>query len=218
MLLQLADLAMYAAKTQGVGALVYDEHRDGRGRHRIEMVEQLRRAIRERELVAHYQAKLDLRTRRISGTEVLLRWQHPERGLLYPDAFIELAESSGLMGEMTVGVLDLALAQTRRWREAGQALGIAVNVSPSNLIDVGFPEEVLTALGRHRIPPEALTLEVTETVLMEDRERAVVVLEELRAAGVRIAVDDYGTGYSSLAYLAELPIAELKLDRAFVAR
>lgn len=117
---------------------------------------------------------------------------------------------------MTVSVLDLALAQTRRWREAGHELGIAVNVSSSNLVDVGFPVEVLTALERHAIPPEALTLEVTETVLMEDRERAVVVLEELREAGFRIAVDDYGTGYSSLAYFAELPICEFKLDRAFV--
>ncbi len=181
------------------------------------MVEQLRHAIAVGELVAHYQPKLDLRTRTVSGTEALLRWQHPQRGLLYPDAFIELAESSGLMGEMTVSVLDIALAQTRRWRDAGHELGIAVNVSPSNLVDVDFPGAVRGVLRRHAIPPEALTLEVTESVLMEDRERAVAVLTDLRESGVRMSVDDYGTGYSSLAYLAELPICELKLDRALVA-
>ena len=216
-LLQLADLAMYSAKARRVGVAVYDDARDGQGRHRLETVEQLRNGIARGELVLHYQPKLALPSDWVTGVEALVRWQHPERGLLYPDAFIDLAESFGLMGELTVGVLDAALAQCRSWSDQGEQLSVAVNVSPSNLVDESFPEQVHELLARHGLAPAALVLEVTESLLMEDRERAVSVLGRLRAAGVGIAIDDYGTGYSSLAYLAELPVTELKLDRAFVA-
>ena len=229
-LLQLADLAMYAAKTRRAGVLVYDPVRDGQGRHRLETVEQLRAGLERGELVLHYQPKLDLRTHRITGVEALARWQHPTRGLLRPDAFVDLAESSGLMARLTLTVLDQALAQLARWRSGDQdvrhppaaaqaraGLTTAVNVSPSNLVDARFPAQVEALLAVHGVPACALVLEVTESLLMEDRDRAVSVLTHLRAAGVGIAIDDYGTGYSSLAYLAELPVTELKLDRAFVA-
>ena len=215
-LLQMADLAMYAAKAGRSGPVVYDEERHGSGRHRLEAVAQLRRAVDEGQLVLHYQPKLSLATGRVGGVEALVRWQHPERGLLFPDAFIELAESAGLMAALTSRVLDTALAQRRAWSDRGRELTVAVNVSPSNLVDEGFPDEVAGMLARHGVPATALVLEVTESLLMEDRERAVRVLAALREAGVGVAIDDYGTGWSSLAYLATLPVTELKLDRAFV--
>ncbi len=215
-LLQMADLAMYAAKRRRTGVAVYDEARDGEGRHRLELADQLRRGIAGDELVLHYQPKLAFDGDHVVGAEALVRWRHPERGLLFPDAFIDVAESFGLMGELTVAVLDLALAQARTWTDLGHRLSVAVNVSPSNLVDDGFPDEVARRLQAHGLPASSLVLEVTESLLMEDRERAVSVLRRLRDAGVGIAIDDYGTGYSSLAYLAELPVTELKLDRAFV--
>ena len=215
-LLQMADLAMYAAKAGRSGPVVYDEERHGSGRHRLEAVAQLRRAVDEGELVLHYQPKLTLATGRVDGVEALVRWQHPDRGLLFPDAFVELAESAGLMAPLTRRVLDTALAQRRAWSDRGRELTVAVNVSPSNLVDEGFPDEVAGMLAQHGVPATALVLEVTESLLMEDRERAVRVLAGLREAGVGVAIDDYGTGWSSLAYLATLPVTELKLDRAFV--
>jgi diguanylate cyclase len=215
-LLQLADLAMYSAKAARAGVGVYDEDRDGHGRHRLEAVEQLRRGIADGELVLHYQPKLALASGVVEGVEALVRWQHPSRGLLFPDAFIDLAESAGLMSRLTSSVVEMALAQCRLWADDGCALTVSVNVSPSNLVDDEFPDEVAALLRRFDLPARALVLEVTESILMEDRERAVRVLSRLRDAGVGVSIDDYGTGYSSLAYLAALPVTELKLDRVFV--
>ncbi len=215
-LLQLADLAMYWAKSTRTGVAVYDEARDGHGRHRLEDIAQLRRAIEGDELVLHYQPKLSLQTGTVEGVEALVRWQHPVRGLLYPDAFIDLAESAGLMAQLTGRVVDTALAQCRAWTDRGRLLTMAVNVSPSNLVDDGFPDQMRALLARYELPAASLVLEVTESLLMEDRERAVRVLGRLREDGVGVAIDDYGTGYSSLAYLAALPVTELKLDRTFV--
>ena len=215
-LLQLADLAMYSAKAGRTGVAVYDDARDGHGRHRLEAVEQLRAGISGGQLVLHYQPKLVLATGEVEGVEALVRWQHPTRGLLYPVAFIDLAESAGLMSRLTSAVVEMALAQLRSWADEGCLLTVSVNVSPSNLVDEEFPDEVVGLLRRHGLPAAALVLEVTESILMEDRERAVGVLSRLRAAGVGVSIDDYGTGYSSLAYLAALPVTELKLDRVFV--
>ena len=216
-LLQMADLAMFAAKAGRSGTAAYDEGRDGSGRHRVEVVEQLRRGIAGDELVLHYQPKLDLPSGAVTGVEALVRWQHPSRGLLSPDAFVDLAESAGLMAPLTSAVVELALTQCRVWADADLPLCVAVNVSPSNLVDEHFPDEVAALLEAAGVPASALVLEVTESLLMADRERAVRVLARLRALGVGIAIDDYGTGYSSLAYLAALPVTELKLDRGFVA-
>ena len=215
-LLQLADLAMYSAKSGRSGVEVYDEERDGDGRHRLEAVEQLRRGIAGGELVLHYQPKLTLTSGAVDGVEALVRWQHPSRGLLFPDAFIDLAESAGLMSRLTSAVVEMSLAQCRRWADAGCLLTVSVNVSPSNLVDDEFPDQVAALLRRFELPADVLVLEVTESILMEDRERAVRVLSRLRDAGVGVSIDDYGTGYSSLAYLAALPVTELKLDRVFI--
>jgi EAL domain-containing protein (putative c-di-GMP-specific phosphodiesterase class I) len=216
-LLQLADLAMYSAKARRTGVAVYDDVRDGAGRHRLETVEQLRAGMDRDELVLHYQPKLDVGLDRVTGVEALVRWQHPERGLLYPADFVDLAEAFGLMSQLTRRVLDGALLQCRAWQDAGVHVTVAVNVSPSDLVDEQFPSEVAKLLTRYGLPSSALVLEVTESLLMEDRERAAGVLTRLRDSGVGIAIDDYGTGYSSLAYLAELPVTELKLDRSFIA-
>ncbi len=214
----MADLAMYAAKRRRAGALLYDPARDEQGRHRLELAEQLRHGITDGELVLAYQPKLDIQRGRIDGVEALVRWQHPTRGLLFPSQFVDVAESSGLMGQLTVAVLEKALGQCRRWRDSGVDLTVAVNISPSDLSDNAFPDLVRGLLARHRLPAEALTLEMTEHVLMEDRERAAAILSRLRAIGAGISIDDFGTGYSSLAYLADLPVTELKLDRSLVAR
>jgi diguanylate cyclase len=214
-LLQLADLAMYSAKATRVGVALFDDDRDGEGRHRLETVDQLRAGIAAGELVLHYQPKLDLGTGSVTGVEALVRWQHPTRGLLYPDAFIDLAESSGLMPRLTAAVLDAALAQCRAWVDAGLHLEVSVNVSPTDLVDDGFAAHVADRLAAHGLPPSALVLEVTESLLVTDR--AVAMLHRLRETGVGISIDDYGTGYSSLTRLATMPVTELKLDRAFTA-
>jgi diguanylate cyclase (GGDEF)-like protein len=215
-LLQLADLAMFAAKRRRAGVLVYDEARDGLGRHRLELVEQLREGITRGQLVVHYQPQVHLPSMRVTAVEALVRWQHPTQGLLAPARFIDLAESCGLMAQLTLRVLDDVLAQCRRWRAQGLDLGVAVNVSPSTLIDETFPRQVEAMLTLQDVPAANLTLEVTEAVMLQDRERALTVLTRLHALGIRLSIDDYGTGYSSLAYLSDLPVSELKLDRAFV--
>jgi diguanylate cyclase len=216
-LLQLADLAMYAAKAGRQGIQVYDEARDGGGRHRLELVTELRDAIGSGQLVLHYQPQVDLRSGRVTGVEALVRWQHPVHGLLGPAAFLGLAESAGLMGRLTTRVLEDALGELAAWRADGLDVRVAVNVSPSVLVDREFPAQVDRLLARRGVPGAALVLEVTEELLMDNRGRTVEALALIRRAGVQVSIDDYGTGYSSLAYLKDLPVTELKLDRSFVA-
>ena len=146
-----------------------------------------------------------------------MRWQHPTRGLLYPDAFLPLVEQSGLMAALTRLVLDSAVGQLAQWHRAGVPISVAVNLSASDLLDEALAERIAALLAEHDLPSFALELEITESVLMTDPERARKMLEELRRLGLQIAVDDYGTGYCALAYLRDLPIDELKIDRSFVA-
>ena len=216
-LLKMADLAMHAAKRRRTGVLLYDHDRDGQGRRRAETIDQLRNGIDRGELRLHYQPQLDLRTNRVTGVEALVRWQHPTRGLLHPDSFVDLAENAGLMPQLTRAVLDLSLAQSRRWSEAGLHLHVAVNISASDLADETLPVLVDLLLQQHQVPPAELVIEVTEGLLITDRGSAASVLDRLARTGVRVAIDDYGTGYSNLVYLADLPVDELKLDRALVS-
>lgn len=215
-LLQRADVAMYAAKSGRTGVEYYRPATDVHTLVRLDTIEALRAAFGQGQLRVHYQLKVDLRTGASDAVEALVRWQHPRRGLLQPDAFVPLAEQAGLMHPLTLEVLGLALSQCRRWWDLGLKVSVAVNLSASNLLDGGFPARVGDLLAAHGLPPRALELEITETTLMIDRVRSAAVLGELRKLGVRIAVDDYGTGYSSLAYLRELPVDELKLDKSFV--
>jgi diguanylate cyclase (GGDEF)-like protein len=216
MLLQHADVAMYEAKRGQLGYTVFEPARDGGSRHRLETLEELRVALQSNQLVVHYQPKLDVVSGVISGVEALVRWAHPVRGLVSPDSFLPLAERAGLMGLVAGQVLETSLRDLASWRSQGHQLSVAVNLSVSNLQDVELPQQVEHLLGIHGIPAEALVLEITENILMADAERSGQVLDRLRAIGVRLSVDDYGTGYSSLAYLQALPVDELKLDRSFV--
>jgi diguanylate cyclase (GGDEF)-like protein len=216
-LLRRADIAMYQAKASRSGYYVYTPSSDSlHGQHRMRNLEELRTAIFCRSLVVHYQPKIDVRTLDVTGVEALVRWEHPTRGLLLPDAFLPLVEDSGLMRDLTDAVLEQSLDQVKIWRSAGRMLSVAVNLSASSLVDADLAQRVWATLRERDLPSEALELEITEDFLMGDRERARSILSDLRRLGIRVAVDDFGTGYSSLAYLRELPIDELKLDRSFV--
>ena len=217
-LLRHADAAMYAAKAEHAGLKVATDKAPGdAGRLRLATLEELRAGLDRGELVLHYQPQIDVASGLPLGVEALVRWQHPVRGLIYPDAFLPIAEEAGLMGPITLEVLELALRQMHTWRSDGIDVTVAVNVSASNLQDVDLPAKIGEALTRHGVPPWALHLEVTEQMMIRDATRATGVLAGLRELGVRLAVDDYGTGYSSLTYLRALPVDDLKLDRAFIA-
>ena len=215
-LLKRADIAMYEAKTIGVPVRNYDAGADRSSHRRLALVAELRGAIDRNELVCHYQPKLDLRTGRVEGAEALVRWQHPEYGLVFPDDFIPIAEQTGLIVPLTMRVLQQALYQSGRWQSWGLPMNVAVNVSPRGLLAAGFADGVLRVLAESGVPPERLTLEITESSVMAEPGQAIRVLHELHAAGVRLSVDDFGTGYSSLAYLQRLPVHEVKIDKSFV--
>jgi diguanylate cyclase (GGDEF)-like protein len=215
-MLRHADVATEAAKLAHVGVLAYDAAKDEHSEERLGLIADLSRALAHAELVLHYQPKCDL-AGNVLGVEALVRWQHPVRGLVPPMEFIPVAERTGLVHPLTEQVLDLALAQARAWADQGQVVPVAVNISTRSLLQPGFAEQVLAALGTHGVPAERLGLEITETTIMEDPETALEVLGRLAAAGVRLSIDDFGTGYSSLAYLKRLPVHELKIDRTFVA-
>ena len=178
----------------------------------------LRRAIQNRELVLHYQPKFDLRTRRIVGVEALVRWLPPGMELVFPDAFIGVAERAGMMKPLTFAVLDLALQQFRAWDARGLTLPMAINLTASILDDEDFPVQLHAALENGYVSPAGIALELTESVVMAKPDRTQHILERLRAMGFQLAIDDFGTGYSSLAYLGRLPVDEIKIDRSFVLK
>jgi diguanylate cyclase (GGDEF)-like protein/PAS domain S-box-containing protein len=217
-LLQHADIAMYTAKRNGAGHAFYERSTNGTGddRRRLGMLGELRRAIAERELVLHYQPKLDLRSKRIERVEALVRWQHPSDGLVPPVQFIPLAEQTGLIKPLTRYVLESALQQCRRWLDDGRSISISVNISPRNLNDCDFPEDVERLLRTYDVSPEHLLLEVTERGIIADPARAEATLRALSDLGVHIALDDFGAGHSSLSFLARLPLDQIKIDRSFV--
>ena len=216
-LLQRADLAVHAAKETHQAILEYSADLAHFSPARLALVSQLRHAIGADELVLHYQPKLDLKTNRIVSVEALLRWQHPTRGLLVPADFLEIAESTGLIDPLTDWVLDHALAQLADWHQQGLMIDVAVNISARNLRNEGLAENVFRHLDEHRVDPQHLEVEITETALIADPRRAQVQLQRLRDHGVRVSLDDFGQGYTSLAQLGSLPLAELKIDRSFVA-
>ncbi len=215
-LMSRADVALYAAKEERGRWSVYDPEQDPHTPERLALLGELRDGIERGELELRYQPKCDLPGGEVTGVEALARWRHPRKGLLPPDEFIPLAENTGLITALTLDVLERAMRQARRWAEAGRPLGVAVNLSVRHLSDPHLPAKVEQVLRRHGVPATALTLEVTESTIMKDPGRAMTVLAGLRALGVRIGVDDYGTGYSSLAYLRQLHVDELKIDRSFI--
>jgi EAL domain-containing protein (putative c-di-GMP-specific phosphodiesterase class I) len=216
--MQHADVAMYAAKRAHAGVAAYDPEQDSHSTNKLTLQSDLRQGVGRGELVLHYQPKIDLATGQPSGMEALLRWQHPQLGLLPPDTFIPMAEETGLIDVITVEVLDQALRQVAEWRDAGHPLPVSVNVAARSLADMTFPATVIAALEKHGVSPDLLTLEITETALIADPESANRVLDRLRAYGIDISIDDFGTGYSSIAHLRAMPPHELKIDRSFVMR
>ncbi|MHB1232516.1 MAG: putative bifunctional diguanylate cyclase/phosphodiesterase [Burkholderiales bacterium] len=215
-LLQRADVAMYAAKRNRAGFLVYSPRYDEYSPQRLTLMGELRHAIENEGLVLHFQPKVDLKSGSIAETEALVRWAHPKHGLMLPDEFIPLAERTGLIKPLTLWVLNKALKQCGVWEREGLQLGVAVNLSAQALFDLELPDIVTGALAAHDVSPKRLILEITESMLMVDKERALQILERLSGMGVRIAIDDFGTGYSSLSYLSKMPVDEIKIDKSFV--
>jgi PAS domain S-box-containing protein/diguanylate cyclase (GGDEF)-like protein len=214
-LLGAAEHALRSAKRARSGLERYDRSRAVAGPS-VRVAGELRTALEREELVLHFQPQIDIATGRVSGAEGLIRWQHPERGLLLPGAFLPSVERSSLMRSLTVAGLGQALRELRRWQAAGHDLAVSVNLSVLNLLDLEIAHDVARLLGEHGVAASLLRLEITEDSLMVDPQRTAGVLHGLRAMGVELAIDDFGTGYSSLAYLQRLPVSELKIDRCFV--
>ena len=215
-LLRCADIAMYAAKRSGAPR-VYARELDDHSPVRLAMTGELRRALDRRELVVYYQPQFDLAEGTLRGAEALVRWRHPSLGLLEPEQFLGAIEHAGLTRRLTRYVLEESLSQLRAWRRDGLDLGLAVNVSERDLADANFPNELVGLLAEHGIEPSVLELEVTEDILILDSIRSGRRLERIVATGVRIAIDDFGIGYSSLGQLKTVPAQTLKIDRSFVA-
>jgi diguanylate cyclase len=215
-LLRRADVAMYVAKRAGGGYAVYQVEHDHHTPGRLSLVSELRRAIDQDELILHYQPKVDIRTGQVVGVEALVRWDHPQLGLIMPGEFVPLAEQSGLIEPLSRWVLGTALRQCEVWRESGLEVPISVNLSMRNLRDPQLPEAIATLLERCNIEPVLLRIEVTENVLMNDPARAMEVLSRLKELGVHITIDDFGAGQASFGYLRGLVVDELKVDKSFI--
>jgi diguanylate cyclase (GGDEF)-like protein len=215
-LLRRADVAMYQAKRGGTGIETYDPDRDPYSAERLKLLGELRHAIDHDELLLHFQPKVALASGRVIGVEALVRWQHPDRGLLAPADFLGVAERTGLISEVTRWVLDAAVRQCGEWRERGTDLPVAINLAAANIVDIALPDAVEQTLRRWDVPGELLACEISEDTVMGDPRRATDVLERLRTLGVRLSLDDFGTGHSSLSYLKRLPLDEVKIDRSFV--
>ncbi|MCB0980011.1 MAG: EAL domain-containing protein [Acidimicrobiaceae bacterium] len=215
-LLRRADIAMYAAKHRHTGVETYREDIDRRTPARLSMLGDLRAALDQGDLQVHLQPKLDLASGVVIGVEALARWSNHHRGTVSPEDFVPVAEETGLIKQLTDVVLEAAIEQTSRLHRMGHHLGLAVNLSTHDLLDELLPDRVLRRLDRHGVDPALLTLEITESSLLNDAPRARKTIERLNGTGVRLSVDDFGTGYSSLSYLRHLPVAELKIDRGFV--
>ncbi|HEY8533366.1 MAG TPA: bifunctional diguanylate cyclase/phosphodiesterase [Micromonospora sp.] len=215
-LLRRADIAMYQAKRSGQRIATYARDRDTADVTRLALGGDLPRAVAEHEFTVDFQPIVDLGSGAVIGAEALARWRHPDRGDIGPLRFIETVERSGLLPAFVDAVLDLSLVAAKEWRTAGWDLPVSVNVSPRSLLDPRFPAAVLARLETHRIPPDRLVLELTETVTISHLDVVDEVLKRLHEAGVRLALDDFGTGYSSLSVLSRIPVHELKIDRTFV--
>lgn len=215
-LTQRADVAMYAAKHDNCGFLLYSESQEQSSRAHLTFKSELRQAIENDELVLYFQPKIDHTTARIMGVEALVRWQHPKRGFLPPDQFILTAEQTGLMQSLTHWVLEKALLQCAALHKAGIFINVAVNLSARNLHDKQLPANIARLLDKTNVEPSYLVLEITESAMMADQASALVILNQLDKMDVTLAIDDFGTGFSSLAYLSKLPVDEIKIDKSFV--
>jgi EAL domain-containing protein (putative c-di-GMP-specific phosphodiesterase class I) len=207
---------MYAAKREHSTVVVYDPEHDYHSKRHLALTADLRTAIKNGQLTVHYQPKIAAGTGRTVGAEVLVRWRHPEHGVIAPDEFIPIAEQSGLIAPLALWVLETSLDQCAEWRSKGLDIGVCVNLSARNLLEAELPSTLMRLLAEREVPPGYLCLEITESVIMEDPKKALEVLTDISILGIEISVDDFGTGYSSLGYLRKLPADELKIDKSFV--
>jgi diguanylate cyclase (GGDEF)-like protein/PAS domain S-box-containing protein len=215
-LLQRADVAMYAAKRTGSSCMIYGPEHDQHSAAQLALMAELREAIERNHLTLHYQPTIDLNDGKVSGAEALVRWMHPQRGLILPDRFIGLAERTGLVHSLTQWVLQTAIQQCGAWKQAGLTMTLAVNLSARNLFDPNLPDRIAQLLRQHEVTADCLTVEITESAIMADPSRAVEILSKIHGLGIRISIDDFGVGYSSLSYLRKLPVDRLKVDKSFV--
>ena len=215
-ILRHADAAMYSAKSEKIGSAIFDPNKNTTQKTQLNLLSELRNAIENNDFELHYQPQIDLFHSRIVAAEALVRWQHPIRGMVPPLEFIEFAESSGLIRNITRWVVNKAIHQCKQWVQEGLCIKVSVNISARDLVDPDFPVFVEQKLAEYQLPATMLCLEITESSLMKDPKHSLGVLKHLNSLGVSIAIDDFGTGYSSLAYIAKLPVQELKIDRFFV--
>lgn len=215
-LMSRADVAMYSTKNTEKGYMFYDSKLDPHAQQNLQLSGDLRHALQREQLVLHYQPKMDLRSSSITGAEALIRWHHPEHGIIPPDEFIPLAERTGLIRPITDWVIETALKQNKAWRKMGYELHVAVNVSARSFQNTKLVEIIKGTLEKLDMPASSLEVEITENILMSDLINTARVLKQISDREVTIAIDDFGTGYSSLAYLKNMPLHTIKIDKSFV--
>ena len=215
-LLVRAEMAMYAAKRRNNGPVAYDPAIDATSAQTLTLISELRQAVDRNELRLYLQPKLALDDRRVVGAEALVRWQHPQRGLVPPGQFIPFAEQTGFIRSLTIWIFEEAARHWLTLADEGLQLRLSVNLSTRDLLDLDLPQKFAALLARHGVPAAAFCLEITESAIMDDPQRALATLDALSAMGFKLSIDDFGTGYSSLAYLKRLPVDELKIDQSFV--
>ncbi len=213
-----ADIAMYAAKRNRSGFATYVSHYDTHQQEHLSLLSELRRAVDRGELRLYYQPKISMHTANIHAVEALIRWEHPQRGLVPPAQFIPFAEHTGYIKLLTRWVLREAVRQAGEWQRSGLRLQVSVNISARDLMNRDLPDQVAELLAEHGVSPGLMCLEITESGFMDDPAHAQRVLDRLAELGVKLSIDDYGTGYSSLSYIMRLPVQELKIDRSFISR
>lgn len=215
-LLSRAEIAMYAAKNSQSGVTVYHSGLDVGHEENLSLISEIRTAVEKNQLSLYVQPKIDFATGKLLAVEALVRWNHPERGLIYPDMFIPFAEQTGHIDKISHWMLSEAAKYAALWQSVGLNICLAVNLSARDLIDIELPKKLKNILDTNKISPNSLSLEITESSIMEDPERALETVESIAKMGIQLSIDDFGTGYSSLAYLKRLPVSELKIDKSFV--
>ncbi|MCP3900596.1 MAG: EAL domain-containing protein [Desulfobacteraceae bacterium] len=215
-LIQRANIALYAAQGSSQKYKIYSKGLDKNNPQRLTMMGELRQAIENDELILHYQPKINLEKLSVKGIEALVRWRHPEHGVMSPEEFIPMAERTGLIKPLSVWVLNKALSQVEKWHRQKFKVSISINLSPSTFLDTELPDLIIGLLSLYDVPAHFIILEITEGSMIKDPDLAMEILTRLTQRGIKISIDDFGTGYSSLAYLKKLPVNEVKIDRSFV--
>jgi EAL domain-containing protein (putative c-di-GMP-specific phosphodiesterase class I) len=215
-LLSRAEVAMYVAKSKTTITQLYDPALDSTSTQTLSLLSELRHAVEHDELRLYLQPKIALDDGRVLGAEALIRWQHPTRGMVRPDEFIPFAEKTGFVRQLTLWMFEQVARQWHSLQGSGPALRVSINLSTRDLMDQDLPAKLVAVLSKYSVAPDALCLEITESAIMDDPQRAEVTLNRLSELGFKLSIDDFGTGYSSLAYLKRLPVDELKIDKSFV--